>query len=473
MSYQSFIAASLLLTNVLGHMVINDPLPYSTPQLVSTSPLNPLLFPCQRGIDVSYLSDNATVATAGETLPLSFTGSAVHGGGSCQVSVFKLGTDGKVTANPDDFKVIHTIIGGCPATGVGNLAVSGADSDGRPTAPECTSNDQTECRKKYQIPIPKDLPNGDYVYSWTWLNKIGNREFYQNCAPIKVVGGGSDDSFLSTLPGIFFANIPSAGCTTNPGVLDIPNPGNSVERSALDPADPNALGTCKAGAPPAANAPPASNSTSAASIPTPAATTSATTASSSTPVSSDAVTAPDSSSTEASTSAAPDIVEVTSTQVVNFTSTVFVTASPSATSVVASAAPTSSLSTYSDDVIPVMHTCNSLCTTEGAIVCLEDDRIGICKSGCIEPQEFSLGFLCKDNTVVKRSPPSFRFGKLRTRSINESATNQDSSFDSPIVDVSSLLTINHFVEKIKIWLANKPTDPVLPGSPMNTSSSQA
>lgn len=88
---------------------------------------------------------------------LSFTGSAVHGGGSCQIS---LTTDKQPTAS-SQWMVIHSIIGGCPTnTTQGNL----------PEDPNGSS------ANTYEFSIPNGIVPGDYVLAWTWLNKIGNRE---------------------------------------------------------------------------------------------------------------------------------------------------------------------------------------------------------------------------------------------------------------------------------------------------------
>lgn len=64
-------------------------------------------FPCkgyQTGYSTSYISK--ANYTAGQTYDMSLTGSATHGGGSCQIS---LSYDNGAT-----FKVIKSMIGGCP-----------------------------------------------------------------------------------------------------------------------------------------------------------------------------------------------------------------------------------------------------------------------------------------------------------------------------------------------------------------------
>ncbi|KAJ1650255.1 hypothetical protein IWQ61_008895 [Dispira simplex] len=91
---------------------------------------------------------------AGSSISVDFTpGGAIHGGGHCQ---FSLSYDGGKT-----FVVLHTILDKCFSS-----------------------------RLHYDVPIPKDAPPSDkVVFAWTWVNAIGNREFYMNCADIAVKGG--------------------------------------------------------------------------------------------------------------------------------------------------------------------------------------------------------------------------------------------------------------------------------------------
>ncbi|KAJ2889217.1 hypothetical protein GGI21_006643 [Coemansia aciculifera] len=56
------------------------------------------------------------------------------------------------------------------------------------------SSSNTGTQLSYSIPLPADLPSGDRViFAWTWINAIGNREFYMNCADVAIDGkdGGS------------------------------------------------------------------------------------------------------------------------------------------------------------------------------------------------------------------------------------------------------------------------------------------
>ncbi|KAF1975548.1 hypothetical protein BU23DRAFT_579153 [Bimuria novae-zelandiae CBS 107.79] len=124
--------------------------------------------------------------TVSSTQELSFSGSAVHGGGSCQIAV----TTDKNPTKQSKFKVIYSIKGGCPR-------VSGPAT--------------------FEFKILDILPDSDLVMAWTWFNHIGNREMYMNCANVKVIGGASNTSKLEKLPNMALANInvgSGASCKT-------------------------------------------------------------------------------------------------------------------------------------------------------------------------------------------------------------------------------------------------------------------
>jgi hypothetical protein len=133
---------------------------------------------------------------------------ATHGGGSCQ---FSLSTDGKPTIN-SQWKVIRSIIGGCPTSQPGNL-------------------DGDELPDEFSVTLPRSLPSGNYTFAWSWLNKQGNREFYMSCAPLTVTGSeeGTVETALGALPDMFVANLPSTECGTVEGFdFAFPDPGNAV-----------------------------------------------------------------------------------------------------------------------------------------------------------------------------------------------------------------------------------------------------
>ncbi|CAH0005172.1 unnamed protein product [Clonostachys byssicola] len=191
-----------------AHMVMTSPVPFGNP---NNSPLDASGsdFPCKGPVSGGDFSTNSYAQ--GSTQKLAFKGSAVHGGGSCQVSV----TTDLSPTTASVWKVIKSIEGGCPAQNTeGNL---GNDAN-------------LEDPYTYSFKIPEDLAAGQYVFAWTWFNKVGNREMYMNCAPVTVTGSGGSEGFLSTLPDMFKANIGN-GCSTPANTdVEFPNPGNEVEQ---------------------------------------------------------------------------------------------------------------------------------------------------------------------------------------------------------------------------------------------------
>ncbi|GKT99013.1 spore coat protein sp96 precursor [Fusarium langsethiae] len=199
-----------------AHMLMANPKPYGSP---SNAPLeaNGSDFPCK-----GQVNDGASTNTykAGSTQQLSFIGSAVHGGGSCQVSL----TTDKNPTKDSVWKVIHSIEGGCPAKNqAGNY-------------PE---NASAENPDKYDFKIPEELAAGDYVLAWTWFNHVGNREMYMNCAAVTVEGEGGSKDHLDSLPDMFVANVGNDCATLADTDLEFPNPGSSVSKlkSKLTPPD--------------------------------------------------------------------------------------------------------------------------------------------------------------------------------------------------------------------------------------------
>lgn len=172
-------------------------------------------FPCKGYQSLLGTAAGASVAdwTAGETYNMTITGSAIHGGGSCQAS---LSYDKGKT-----WTVIHSYIGNCPTTGPVDL----------------------------EFAVPSDTPAGEAVFAWTWMNQIGNREMYMNCAAVTIAGGSSkarsvSDSF-SGRPAMFVANV-NNGCSTSEGKdLKFPDPGPDVTTQGDNTAPP--VGSCAEG----------------------------------------------------------------------------------------------------------------------------------------------------------------------------------------------------------------------------------
>ncbi|MBE3048193.1 hypothetical protein IMZ48_37945, partial [Candidatus Bathyarchaeota archaeon] len=204
-----------LAASASAHIIMSEP----TGWKVDSSPLLPdgSNFPCK---GVTYDSSvTANKMSKGAKQSMSFIGSAVHGGGSCQVS---LTTDAKPTKD-SVWKVIKSFEGGCPA------------SD---TQENYAEDPNMVLPTKYGFEIPEDVPAGKYTLAWTWFNKVGNREMYMNCAPIVADGEGGSESAFQDLPDMFVANIGN-GCQTKEGLdLEFPVVGKLFERLGL----PSSLG---------------------------------------------------------------------------------------------------------------------------------------------------------------------------------------------------------------------------------------
>ena len=150
----------------------------------------------------------------------SAMGGASHGGGSCQISVTY---DPKPTKK-SEWKVIHSIEGGCP---IRNLTEDNYGSSATTLLPSV-----------YNFTIPDWLPLGSAIMAWTWYGRWSVPEMFMNCAPIMVLGGftGKDinDSVLETqwknAPLMFEANNGNGCWTANRGsCVKFPQPGHSLE----------------------------------------------------------------------------------------------------------------------------------------------------------------------------------------------------------------------------------------------------
>lgn len=113
--------SSILATALLGasavnaHLTMKNPVPYGDP---NNSPLKPdgSDFPCKHAAGSNYNIAKENEYDIGDTVAVSLQGSAIHGGGSCQVS---LTTDRKPTKD-SDWMVIESVEGGCPKNIPGN-----------------------------------------------------------------------------------------------------------------------------------------------------------------------------------------------------------------------------------------------------------------------------------------------------------------------------------------------------------------
>ena len=211
MLYKAFVINGLA-TVASAHIVMTSPTPYGLSGL-NNSPLDGSGsdFPCKQRPGVYEAEGASNVFQQGSKQQLAFKGTAVHGGGSCQVSVT---TDLEPTKD-SIWKVIKSIEGGCPAQDApGNIG-----DDANAPVPY-----------KYDYTIPSELAAGNYTLAWTWFNKVGNREMYMNCAPMTVTGSKGSDSFIKTLPDMFVANVGN-GCGTSESTdVEFPDAGKEVEK---------------------------------------------------------------------------------------------------------------------------------------------------------------------------------------------------------------------------------------------------
>ncbi|KAK7967724.1 uncharacterized protein PG986_002001 [Apiospora aurea] len=199
-----------------AHMLISNPKPFTTPQL-KQNPLSGGDFPCQGTPGGTFSAgSNMNNFELGSKQTLQWIGTAVHGGGSCQISI-------SYDTNPTPesvWKVIHSIEGGCPAR---NL------NDNRSPANAAAIDPDT-----YDYTIPDNIPAGKATISVSWLNRIGNREFYMYCGAVELTGKGGDKANYEALPDIYVANVPGVNDCVTPKVEHdwvFPNPGPSVENN--------------------------------------------------------------------------------------------------------------------------------------------------------------------------------------------------------------------------------------------------
>ena len=127
-----------------------------------SSPIDLNQYPCKH----TRISPKKMNLVAGSTITAQLGGSAPHGGGVCQFAL-----------SYDNVKWISI-----------------KDIEG-----PCMIDSLT-----YPVTIPSNIPNGNAVFMWTWLNRLGNREYYTNCADV-VISGSTGNSFIG--PQLLVANI--------------------------------------------------------------------------------------------------------------------------------------------------------------------------------------------------------------------------------------------------------------------------
>ncbi|KAK4224514.1 hypothetical protein QBC38DRAFT_370868 [Podospora fimiseda] len=221
----------LTATLATAHMYLSFPTPLDNSDPDNNRPLSPSGsdFPCKGLLHLVSSTKSSVAWTAGQPVQFTIKGVAIHGGGSCQVS---LSVDGGST-----FRVLHSWEGNCPRTKEDNV---------------------------FEFIMPRDVPEmRGAVFSWIWLNRLGNRELYMDCVVVDVVGRrgkkqkqhGSDKFSAISFnerPQIFVANLAGINsCKTLEGKpVKFPYPGPDVTSSdGEETADP--VGDCHGGPGPA------------------------------------------------------------------------------------------------------------------------------------------------------------------------------------------------------------------------------
>lgn len=209
-------AASALLPAVSAHLIMTNPKQWTVPIInratveTSDGPQNPLQadgsnFPCHG------VAPEGSVATyqPGSTQVLQLIGSAVHGGGSGQMSITY---DTKPTS-ATKFRVMTSWQGNHPVNAAGNL----------------DPPDAGHVLPALSFKVPANLPAGKAVVAWTWFNRLGNREMYMQCATVTIGGTQTSKAAFDALPDMFRANSGN-GCTVIEGITAIrfKNPGPQV-----------------------------------------------------------------------------------------------------------------------------------------------------------------------------------------------------------------------------------------------------
>jgi hypothetical protein len=353
---------------VSAHLIMAHPVPFGSP---NNSPLDPSGsdFPCKvgGGGSGSYEIKSMNEWPVGSTQVLDFVGTAVHGGGSCQVAV----TADKIPSPASVWKVIHSFEGGCPAAVDGNFNEDG--SNGGPS--------------KFPFTVPEELPNGEMTMAWTWFNKIGNREMYMNCAPITVSGGSDDNAGFNELPDMAVANIHRQGECRTPDTSDyaFANPGRYVTKGGVGPHVPLCGGAATG-----------DKGVSVTPPKTPIA---------SPPVASSAP-APAPSEPVAPTAPAPTSTSYTMTTITSPLPTQSLSGVPAPNS--SSAPPTGSVPHARPSKAPALvpnpgASDGTTCSPGGALLCNGETQFGLCNWGKVVWQPVAAGTRCQDGKIARRA----------------------------------------------------------------------
>jgi hypothetical protein len=421
--FKSAIAATLF-ASANAHFLISSPAPIPASAIKDPLDASGSNFPCH-GADLSAAS-TVTPLTAGSTFNLQYAlasgaNTAVHGGGSCQISM-TYETDATKVKDPASWKVIASFVGGCPTNALANLDT---DPKGATMCGATNAVAAPNCVNALNFKVPAEVTNGNAVLAWTWFNNVGNREMYMNCAKVSVTGGSGS---MGSLPALFVANLASVNqCkTTESHNTDFPNPGAYVTKEnppnfpLLAPVGDCGSGSGSANAAPAASG--GSGTTAAASPAASAASTLAVAASSAAPnngqytgvgASSAAVKATSvasnpggifapGASSVAATNAAPTATSVIATTFVTAASPAAATQAASTPAAASASAPAPAAASPAASAPATSGSCLSgqvACTASG-FYCISQTTFGMCAFGCATPMQMADGTDCSNGAVV-------------------------------------------------------------------------
>ncbi|KAL1959447.1 hypothetical protein VTO42DRAFT_1892 [Malbranchea cinnamomea] len=127
-------------------------------------------FPCRGHLSLLGTDQGSPVAVweAGSVQNFSLIGQGTHWGGSCQAG---FSIDGG-----QSWKVVASYEGNCPHRDAGPADPAG---------------------QTFEFTVPADMPAGDHVFAWTWINR--EQEFFMSCSPVTITRNDSaEDAPQST-----------------------------------------------------------------------------------------------------------------------------------------------------------------------------------------------------------------------------------------------------------------------------------
>lgn len=133
------------------------------------SPLNVdpdfFTFPCK-----GFAMGPPTYSFYNNNITMTLEGTAIHGGGHCQFGI---------TYDNINFVVLKTVLNTCLLDGL-----------------------------SFSFNLPDTAPDGSLTIFWTWINRIGNREYYMECADVNVISNNINSGKVDGKE-LFIANLPN------------------------------------------------------------------------------------------------------------------------------------------------------------------------------------------------------------------------------------------------------------------------